>query len=226
MFNEPKPSDWIVPAVLLVVVATVVSILQNLVPTPSSNSYLFGASMICTSGLLVICFLAALFGFVQWWLHIRAHLFYQIQEAKAITPLLRAAQAVRELTDEQAALLPRFMPDDAQAVYVDQENELEAYFNTPEGMVPWDFIEEFLLQSNSVYLMPVNSTNDKTSKRVYCQAMTNVCIRKNWAVPAVGPHAAMWKDSGREKASKFFHIQLRNGVGYVEPERNGVDENQ
>lgn len=213
MIGQPRPSDWIIPAVLLVLLATALFVVQNSPPFPGQDAALF-----LLSGLLAVCFLVGLANGVRWSLAEMEHLYYQHKETRSITPLLRAAQAVRQLTPEQVALIPRFLPDDAQVVYVDHGKELEAHFYTEEGLVPWDFIESFLLSSNNVYLMAVNTTNDKTPERVFCQAMTNVCVRKGWAVPATGPHPAMWKNDGRSQASKFFHIELRNGTGYKAPE--------
>lgn len=218
---EPDVSGWIVPLVLVVVLATVISLLGTL---PSTDSPLAGAGYICASGLFGVCLLWALAKFLQWYAFVKIQAEQARADARATTPLLRAAQSVRQLTPEQAALLPRFMPDDAQIAFVDTGKELVAHFYTEEGLIPWDFIESFLLASNAVYLMNINSTSDKTPERVYAQAMTNVCIRKGWATPALGPHPAMWKPGGRDAAAKFFQIKLRNGTGYVEPEPEDEDQ--
>lgn len=219
MADEPRVRDWVLPLLALSVIVPLLSLVMAYHPDPLRWTAEISATVLFLSCLMAAMLLACLAQALRWILHERERLYYQHQEAHAITPLLRAAQAVRQLTPEQVALVPRFMPDDAQAVYVEEESELVAHFYTPEGLVPWDFIERFLVESNNVYLMKVNSTNDKTPERAYTQAMTNTCIRKGWATPAVGPHPAMWKDGGREKAARYFHIKLRrNGIAEPEPE--------
>lgn len=212
MFDIPRRSDWIVPAVFMIFLASVLTAILPVFPDPESWTGWIRGLVLFLGGLLLLCFVVCLAGFARWGVYTQTQNFLQRQEAKAITPLQRAAVALRELTPEQAQLIPRFMPNDSQAVYVDEGDELsDPHFYTAEGLIPWDFIEKFLWESNAVSLMPISSTNDKTPERVFCQAMTNVMIRKGWAVPAVGPHAAQWKTMGRERAAKFFHVQLRNG---------------
>lgn len=216
MIGEPQKKDWIIPGVFCALLASFLVLLLSLHPDSARWSPWVQASILFSGLLLILCFLVTLAEFVRWAWNMQEQMFYKHKESAAITPLRRAAEAVRSLTPEQAELIPRFMPDDQQVVFVEQEKELVAHFYTEEGLIPWDFIETFLLSSNNVQLMKIGDTNDKTPERVFAQAMTKVMIRKGWAVPSNGPSPAMWNPGGRDRAANFFQVRLRQGTGYIE----------
>jgi hypothetical protein len=170
-----------------------------------------------------LCLLVGLVSLLRWWYEWSVEVYYQKQQARALTPLSRAAEAVRQLTFEQQAIIPHYMGNDLGIAILGQENELTPYLWTEDGVhIPLDYIESFLLKSNNMYLQPINETSDKTPEREYAQAFTYWCIRRKYAVPSTGPHPAAWryfgKQSGRETCAKFLHIRLRKGNGYYKPE--------
>lgn len=219
MDDYPSVSDWIVPAICFVLLASVLNILPLIAPTTPAWSVLNSSAYLCVSGLLALCAFVALARLIRWWVWVRNTELQRAHEARAITPLRRAMEAAARLTEEQAALVHIYMPHETgDFVYLEQAGDLELYFEWDGVKVPFTFIEEFLIVADNVKLMAVSSTSDKTPRRAYVQTLTSYCIHRKWAVPHNGDMPAMWREGGREKASLFWHIQLRNGVGYVEPE--------
>lgn len=159
-------------------------------------------------GMAAVCLIFSLTLYVHWLLCARMSLFERKREADAVTPIQRAMQAARGLTDAQAALVPKF-DYGIQVGYVYDGEELESYLKTPGGDVPWDFVESYLNNSSFTHVMSTNRTSDGTDERRYVQAMTTWCVYHGFASPYDGgPKPAAWIGDGRAQAARALGIEL------------------
>lgn len=161
-------------------------------------------------GLAIVAGVFALTLYVHWLLCARMRLYERRQEADAVTPIQRAMQAARGLTDAQAALVPKF-DYGIQVGYILDKDDLESYLITPLGNVPWDFVERFFKHSSFTHVMSTNRTNAGTDERRYVQAMTTWCVYHGFASPYDGgPKPAAWIGDGRAQAARALGVELDN----------------
>jgi hypothetical protein len=215
--DNPKLWPAIISAFFTGLFGAIGFIISALLPPDPFQSWMAIGAVGFSAWMCLVLLVATVLNLVRWWHEWDVQVIERKQEAQAITPLSRASERIRQLTPEQIAVIPRFLPpDEGGIVYAVQEGELSAFLWTDGGNVPWDFVETFLRQSSNMWLYAIGNTSDGTPERSQAQAFTNWLIQRGYAIPAVGPHPAGWKQGGRERAADFLHIRLRIGSGYIE----------
>lgn len=161
-------------------------------------------------GLVVVAGIFSATLYIHWLLCARMSLYERKREADAVTPIQRAMQAARGLTDAQAALVPTF-DYGIQVGYVYDGEGLESYLKTPGGDVPWDFVERYFRDSSYTHVMSTNRTSAGTDERRYVQSMTTWCVYHGFASPYDGgPKPAAWIGDGRVRAARALGVELDN----------------
>lgn len=179
---EPKPGAAVGLAILGVFVVTI------------GNQFEVPFIVALTGGLALVFWAFAGAYALEWLLVVAVEGFTRYQEAAAITPILRAMQAAASLTPEQAMLVPR-MEYGAEVGVVATKQDSRLMLITPNGNIPLEFIQRFLLAGGAQYLHTVGAYSDKTPERNWAVGFTEWCIYNGFATAAVGPYPARWMDN-------------------------------
>ena len=170
-----------------------------------------GAAPAVLAGLSVM---AAVFGFTAFW-YWANWLIYQVnvryreqREAATITVRLKELQAVSRLTDEQAKLVPT-AEYAARIGTIATEEGPQYVLICPGGNVPLEWVRDFLADCGVWKLRSIRTYPDKTPSREYARIVTDWCIWRQLAVPAVGNEPAHWSsEHARSRAAEMCGLRL------------------
>jgi hypothetical protein len=137
-------------------------------------------------------------------------------EILAITPRRRELEAIRQLTPEQLALVPRM---DHAAKFLRHSTRTPAgewitsvWFSTAGGDIPVEFCQEFLSTGGVLMLRPINSYSEGTLNYNYARWFTEWLRLQALAVGGEGSQAgkaAQWvSDASRLEAFNLFDVSM------------------
>lgn len=142
-----------------------------------------------------------------------------IEERRAdiasITPRRRELEAIRQLTPEQLAIVPRMDHIANIKEFMSKANggwSVVECLSTPGGDVPLDFIREFLKYGGMLYLRPINSYSEGTLNYNHARAFTDWLRQQGLAIGGEGSRAgqaAQWvSDDCRAEAFNLFDVSM------------------
>lgn len=136
-------------------------------------------------------------------------------EILAITPRRRELEAIRQLTPEQLAIVPRMDHIANIKEFLSKANggwSMVECLSTPGGDVPLEFIREFLKFGGVLFLRPINSYSEGTLKYNHARAFTDWLRQQGLAIGGEGSRAgqaAQWvSDDCRAEVFNLFDVSM------------------
>jgi hypothetical protein len=167
--------------------------------------------MISAAGLFIFVFS----GMIVWYaLDVWVEKKSALMDIATQSRVVREAEAVSRLTPEQAALLTKQDFGATLAVILDPKGQqLRRFFlYTSQGLVPWEFCQEFLTNTSTVVLEPVSRFSNGSAAQKYAQWFTQWLRENGFAVGGEGSaagRAAQWLTTdSRAAAFKIFDVSL------------------
>ena len=139
-------------------------------------------------------------------------------EISAITPRRRELEAIRALTPERLAIVPRMDHIANIKEFMSKANggwSVVECLSTPGGDVPIEFIREFLKFGGVLYLRPINNYSEGTVNYNHARAFTDWLRQQGLAIGGEGSRAgqaAQWvSDDCRAEAFNLFDVSMELG---------------
>lgn len=200
MYNEPK-RGWTITFLILAGLC-----LAAMIAWPQSPW------MILPDIIAAVSAIAAFFLGVEWMLTLRENMHRKRREADAITPTYLAAQAVRFLSPEALAVIPKWEHTLSVGHIVTPAGREDVLITT-EAVLPFSFVHDFLVRSSYTRLEKIGNYPGKTKEREFAQAMTAELCRKGYALPANGNEPALWLTAeSRKRFADELGIELPEGI--------------
>lgn len=196
--SPEKPS--IIGIVLCGIATSLFVMLAYLIPQEYIQLGVIGLAIVFFSagGVLLVEYMA------YRWLEIRGE--YKHQEA--ISPTYLAIKAASQLTPEQAAAV-NHRGGPAEIAMIDTREGVTFSLSTPTGLVPVEWIDDFIKHSGFTELTPVRFYSDGTPGRAYAVAFTDWLVSRKFATPANGPNPARWlTDQSRAQVIELLGLEI------------------
>lgn len=167
---------------------------------------------------LVLVVLAIVFGLyaaatgINWAIYTWTEREKERRETASITPRSTLMRLAAQLTPEQAKLIPF---EEYRAHVGVMAGEEPAYFLiTQGGMVPMQWVQDFLDDSNTVKLRPVRTYSEGTVGRENAQLVTAWLVGMGLAIPDSGSNPARWmNDHSKLRAYSLLGLEWQsNGL--------------
>jgi len=198
--NEPKRCG----TVFLLFIAAICAAL--IVYFPDKLWIVFPALIGLVSGV------SAMFLWLEWLLVVIENQHRERRMSDAITPTSEAAKAVRWLTPEQVAAVPRW-EHMLRVGHILEPAGASDFLITDDAVIPYSFICDFLERSSFTKLDKIGNYSDKTEGREYAQALTEELAKRGYALPAKGNEPALWVSAdSRSRFAQEMGVELGEGA--------------
>lgn len=197
MYNEPRLSTAVWYAVLAVIAVTAAGYVPDNSPAISGG----------VAVLAFIFFAAAFFYGLNWLIYQINARFDEYKKSMTRTIRIEEMRAAARLSDEQAKLIP--MAEYVAEMVIDAGETTRHYLRCPGGLVPIEFVYDFLNDCGVWRLKPIREFPDKTPGREFARMFTEWCIMRQLAIPAVGNEPAHWtSEHAKRRAAQMCELEL------------------